>query len=323
MPSRFNLPIPFGWYAVALSGDIQAGTSTALSYFGTDLALFRTEDGVAQVVAAMCPHLGAHLGVGSRVEGDSLVCAFHGWQFNGDGFCTEIPYANKTPARAEGKQCLKSYPSQELNGVIWAWYHPNGEQPLFELEPVAEFNTGGQWDTPVVDEWTVAAPIQETGENAVDTAHFSFVHTMENVPEAEIEIDGYHRVTRLHNRIQGINKDGSRTDDYSGTVTLNSFNNGPGQTIQRIGGSFDVVLQGTITPIDADKTHMRFMFAVAKEQSEDAAVMQDAFRTVMSDQVEQDIPIWNNKFYNDNPILCDGDGPIAQYRKWFSQFYAS
>ena len=23
-----------------------------------------------------------------------------------------------------------------------------------------------------------------------------------------------------------------------------------------------------------------------------------------------------------NPILCDGDGPIAKYRKWFTQFYS-
>ena len=37
---------------------------------------------------------------------------------------------------------------------------------------------------------------------------------------------------------------------------------------------------------------------------------------------EQDIPIWNHKTYVEDPILCDGDGPIAKYRKWFSQFYA-
>ena len=41
------------------------------------------------------------------------------------------------------------------------------------------------------------------------------------------------------------------------------------------------------------------------------------------EQVEQDMLIWNKKIYEPNPILCDGDGPIAQYRKWFSQFYAS
>jgi hypothetical protein len=34
---------------------------------------------------------------------------------------------------------------------------------------------------------------------------------------------------------------------------------------------------------------------------------------VLSGQVEQDIPIWENKIYLENPLLCDGDGPIAKY----------
>ena len=35
----------------------------------------------------------------------------------------------------------------------------------------------------------------------------------------------------------------------------------------------------------------------------------------------QDVEIWKDKVYREDPILCDGDGPIAKYRKWFSQFY--
>ena len=39
-------------------------------------------------------------------------------------------------------------------------------------------------------------------------------------------------------------------------------------------------------------------------------------------QVGEDIHIWKYKTYRRDPILCDGDGPINQYRKWFSQLYA-
>ena len=35
-----------------------------------------------------------------------------------------------------------------------------------------------------------------------------------------------------------------------------------------------------------------------------------------------DLAIWKSKVTVNNPILCDGDGPIAKYRKWFKQFYA-
>jgi hypothetical protein len=44
--------------------------------------------------------------------------------------------------------------------------------------------------------------------------------------------------------------------------------------------------------------------------------------TVGARGVVGDIPIWNKKIHRANPILCDGDGPIMQYRKYFSQFYA-
>ncbi len=51
---------------------------------------------------------------------------------------------------------------------------------------------------------------------------------------------------------------------------------------------------------------------------------------MMRDEVERtngqqgmsgDIPIWQHKFHLENPVLCDGDGPIMRFRKYFAQFY--
>ena len=42
---------------------------------------------------AYCPHLGAHLGHGGRVEGGAVRCPFHAWLWGGDGRCLEVPYA--------------------------------------------------------------------------------------------------------------------------------------------------------------------------------------------------------------------------------------
>ncbi len=39
-------------------------------------------------------------------------------------------------------------------------------------------------------------------------------------------------------------------------------------------------------------------------------------------QVEQDIPIWENKIHLWQPLLCEGDGPIAPYRRWADHFHA-
>jgi 3-ketosteroid 9alpha-monooxygenase subunit A len=35
----------------------------------------------------------------------------------------------------------------------------------------------------------------------------------------------------------------------------------------------------------------------------------------------QDVDIWHNKIYVENPLMCSGDGPLHKLRKWYNQFY--
>ena len=99
-PGRANERFPFpaypnGWARVALGEDLPPGGVVPLRYFGRDLVLFRTDSGEARVLDAHCPHLGAHLGHGGRVEGEGIRCPFHAWWWDGDGRCLEIPYASR------------------------------------------------------------------------------------------------------------------------------------------------------------------------------------------------------------------------------------
>ena len=38
---------------------------------------------------------------------------------------------------------------------------------------------------------------------------------------------------------------------------------------------------------------------------------------------EDDLKIWEHKVYRDQPLLCDGDGPIGKMRRWYRQFYTT
>ena len=78
-------PIPFGWFQVAFPDDLAPGDVTALRYWGRDLVLWRDTDGGFHLQDAYCPHLGAHIGIGGTVDGDQVVCPFHGWRYDGDG----------------------------------------------------------------------------------------------------------------------------------------------------------------------------------------------------------------------------------------------
>src|SRR5690348_7814461 len=92
---------PNGWYQVAYTDELPARAVRTLRYFGRDLVAWRDDAGAAHVMDAYCPHLGAHLGHGGVVEGDSLRCPFHGWRFGGEGACVAIPGGLKIPPKAK------------------------------------------------------------------------------------------------------------------------------------------------------------------------------------------------------------------------------
>ena len=102
MQSRYYTPpIANGWFQVAYSDELEKSQVLPLEYFDRSLVLFRTEDGEAKVFDAHCPHLGAHLGHGGKVEGGCIRCPFHAWKFDGTGKCVEVPYAKKIPPKAQ------------------------------------------------------------------------------------------------------------------------------------------------------------------------------------------------------------------------------
>jgi len=101
---RFPFPIPNGWFIVAPSDAVGVGEILPVYYFAKDLIVFRTASGAARVTTAYCAHLGAHIGVGGKVNGESVECPFHGWWYDGQsGRCSNIPYgsdAGHIPSRA-------------------------------------------------------------------------------------------------------------------------------------------------------------------------------------------------------------------------------
>src|SRR6478752_10186328 len=111
---RFPFPVPNGWFIVARADELKPGEVMPLYAFARNLVAFRTESGAPRVMDAHCPHLGAHLGVGGRVRGETIQCPFHGWRFQGeDGTCVEVPYdeVDFIPRKAHAR----AYPTIERN----------------------------------------------------------------------------------------------------------------------------------------------------------------------------------------------------------------
>jgi nitrite reductase/ring-hydroxylating ferredoxin subunit len=323
MAGRYSLPIPFGWYGIAFSADLALGQVKAVSYFGRDMVLFRTESGAAKVLDAFCPHLGAHLGHGGKIVGESIACPFHGWEFNGGGQCTKVPYAKNMPPKvAGGKEAIYAYPVIERNQAIFVWYHPDRIAPTFEIETLPEFNAP-DWIVAQRNHWTINTTLQETAENPVDAAHFIYVHHALEMPAGESVFTGVQRSSKYEAKVPNISAEG-RFDPASGSQSLflHAVQQGPGFTFQRFKGALNIVLMGLATPITGDQMRLDFAFAEPKVMTDGERMLADFTKMEISRQAENDIPIWEHKQYLEAPTLCDGDGPINQYRKWFKQFYA-
>jgi phenylpropionate dioxygenase-like ring-hydroxylating dioxygenase large terminal subunit len=324
MSKRYDLPIPFGWYCVSLGQDLKVGEVKPLKYFGRELVLFRTESGEAKLLDAYCPHLGAHLGHGGKVQGESIACPFHGWQFNGEGACTSVPYAKNMPPKVAGnKEVIHHYPVVERNQVIWAWYHPQNAAPTFDVVDLPQYSSP-DWTPIECQRWVINTTIQETGENAADAAHFLFVHTAIEMPKGDVTFDGHKRKAVYTSTTRQMKEDGSYDMDNSTLRDsyVDTNNSGPGQTWQHFLGLAETMLQGLATPIDDQSIELLFVFTQPKGNDETQRMIAQLTVEELSRQVENDIPIWEHKVYLENPTLCDGDGPINQYRKWFRQFYA-
>ena len=197
MKYRFPFPpYPDGWFQVAYSHELASGDIMPLRYFGRDLVLFRDEPGDAHLLDAFCAHLGAHLGHGGKVVGDSIECPFHAWKFNGEGRCTEVPYASKIPPKAN----IEPWEVREVNGLIMAWYHGTGDPPSWE-PPVLEEYGDDAWTPYETRSWTIRTHNQEMAENSVDAAHFRYLHGTQNMPVTTAERHGHilhcHSTTKM------------------------------------------------------------------------------------------------------------------------------
>ncbi len=310
MKERFSFPAyPAGWFQVAYSDELAPGAVLPLEYFGEDLVLFRTESGKPQVLDAFCPHLGAHLGHGGTVAGESVRCPFHAWCFDGGGKCTEVPYAKKIPPKAS----IRPWHVSEQNGMIYVWYHALGEPPSWQIPALPEYGDA-TWTAYEKRRWKIKTRAQEMAENSVDSAHFLYVHRTQNHPVANATVNGQH----FHMKSTTVMK--TPAGKVDGQVEVNSF--GFGYTATRFTGLVETLLISSVTSIDPDYVDVRFTFTVKKHAVEGVTSnVGSAFIREVSRQLEQDIVIWEHKKYIERPVLCDGDGPIGLFRKWVRQFY--
>ncbi len=87
-----------------------------------------------------CLHLGRNLAVGGKVQGDRIVCPWHGWYWNGDGTHALIPYSRQ---KCKPHLPIYSWPVREWYGMIMVWHDLHHRAPDWEPPKIPEAESDG------------------------------------------------------------------------------------------------------------------------------------------------------------------------------------
>jgi phenylpropionate dioxygenase-like ring-hydroxylating dioxygenase large terminal subunit len=299
---RFPFPAyPNGWSRVGLTDELAAGDVRPIRYFGRDLVLFRTESGCPRVLDAHCRHLGAHLGHGGKVDGEGLRCPFHAWCWDGEGRCTDIPYAERIPKNAR----IGAWPVCERNGFIFMFHDAESRPPEEEVPEIPEYGDL-EWTPYERLRWKIRSRLYDMGENAVDDIHFRYLHGAASLPQT----------VRGDVRGKSSNLSTMKLDTPQGQIEGSIESTGvPGMGLVYVRGICDTLIVITTTPIDGEYVDQMFCYTQKLGEDEGKQRLAAALLRDLEKQINEDIVVFEHKKYLTRPLLLKEDGPIGEYRR--------
>ncbi len=173
------------WYVAELSSAITRKPKQ-IKLLGQEFALYRDTKGQVAALSNLCVHRGGALADG-WVEGDCIRCPYHGWKYQADGACVEIP-ANPAGVPIPKKARVDAYPVEERYGLVWLFLGDLPPEARPPIPPLIEFDDPA-WRA-VYGEFTWKAHYTRVVENGIDIAHTPFVHSASfgNKNEPQIEV---------------------------------------------------------------------------------------------------------------------------------------
>jgi phenylpropionate dioxygenase-like ring-hydroxylating dioxygenase large terminal subunit len=174
------------WTPALLSRELPEadGAPARVRLLGEDLVAFRDTRGRVGLLREFCSHRGASLYFGNN-EDCGLRCWYHGWKYDIDGNCLDMP---NEPPQSRFKEQVKhpAYPCIEKNGVVWTYLGPREKQqelPRLEWLTVPEENVYVSKRLQLCH-WTQGM------DGDLDSSHLGFLHgetigrTVEHAPFA-------------------------------------------------------------------------------------------------------------------------------------------
>ncbi|MGE5202947.1 MAG: Rieske 2Fe-2S domain-containing protein [Acidobacteriota bacterium] len=169
METAQNFPLN-AWYAAAWSQEVGRREPLARCVCNRRMVLWRQASGAPVALEDACWHRMLPLSLGS-IDGDDVVCRYHGLAFDGKGRCTRMPSQD----RLNPKAGVRAYPVLERHRFVWVWPgDPAAADPAFV--PDMHWNDDPLW---AGDGETMLAKCDYRlfVDNLMDLTHETFVHS--------------------------------------------------------------------------------------------------------------------------------------------------
>ncbi len=171
------------WFPVAIAADI-GEAPVAVRLLDERLVVYRAGDRVV-VARDLCIHRGVPLSLGT-VEGDEIVCRYHGLRFGPDGACRAIP--SQPGAVPTSRMRIAVFPAEERYGLLWTSLDPAADPARLPGFPAWDDPDFERILPPTID---IAGAAGRQCEGFLDVAHFAFVHHLTFADPANAVVPDY------------------------------------------------------------------------------------------------------------------------------------
>jgi phenylpropionate dioxygenase-like ring-hydroxylating dioxygenase large terminal subunit len=156
------------WYVAAYGREIGRGLF-GRTICGEPIVFYRRQNGAVAALADRCVHRRYPLSE-SRLDGDNVVCGYHGFTYDGAGSCVSVPGQQRIPRTAR----VKSYPVVEQDSFVWVWIG-DAEPADATTIPRAPWLDESGW-TVISDMAPLAARHSLLMDNLLDLSHETYLH---------------------------------------------------------------------------------------------------------------------------------------------------
>ncbi len=157
------------WYLAALLPELKKQNPLGKKILGKEVVIFQSESGKIHVLEDRCCHRNVNLSLG-YVKGEQIKCAYHGWEFKGNGDChciPSLPKENPVPSSVK----VHSYHAHLKHNCVWVWF--GEEKPdVSKIPPMNELD-----EYPFVYNYhDIEGDLQLIAESLIDAYHINHVH---------------------------------------------------------------------------------------------------------------------------------------------------